>query len=58
MRTTLMSQSAATKLQPIAEPAQLDEILDWDVAPIQIDLKPVSVRVKVVDADSPVLLPH
>ena len=56
LRLIHMSQGAATKLQPISEPAQL-EMLDWDVAPISIDFPTVSLQVKVVDTAPRPMLP-
>jgi hypothetical protein len=57
VRYKTMSYGAATRLQPVSEPAQLDEILDWDVAPIAKEFPSQAVRVKVIDAESPAMLP-
>jgi len=42
---------------PIADHACWDEILDWDVAPIVINHKTESVKVKVLDTESQPMLP-
>ena len=55
LRPKPMSTSSATQMLPIA--AHLDEILDWDVAPIVIHHKTESVKVKVTDIESQPMLP-
>lgn len=47
----------STKAAPQMYPAHLDEILDWDVAPIQVDHKTDLVKVKVLDIEPQPMLP-